>query len=329
MKLLLNNTATLPATGVPTTSNVHFDPAARQPARSKASNLTEAQQKLLKLSPLNQVKRALLRAICTALPKQGLKLALHHFSTPRARKPYTAADLPEGASPFTLPFKKGDLKGYTWGTGTRVVYLMHGWESHLGNMTRFVEPLTRAGFKVVAFDVPGHGHSSKQHVTLRDIGLALKSVMKHHGKAHAVIAHSCGAAATALLLREGPNLTPEALVLIAPMKSVQNHLDIFNRIARLPLHLLERLEKDLETHLGVGVKDTDVAVNVAKIKTKGLLVHDRTDAVIPFASACNIASAWTDASFHATTGLGHRKVLRDSSVIETVTSFITETGVQA
>ncbi|MBV9445637.1 MAG: alpha/beta fold hydrolase [Streptosporangiaceae bacterium] len=46
----------------------------------------------------------------------------------------------------------------SWGAGP-VVYLLHGWGGYRGQFGAFVAPLTSAGFRAVAVDVPGHGES--------------------------------------------------------------------------------------------------------------------------------------------------------------------------
>jgi hypothetical protein len=40
-----------------------------------------------------------------------------------------------------------------------IVYLLHGWGGYRGQFSAFVEPLTSAGFRVVAIDALGHGDS--------------------------------------------------------------------------------------------------------------------------------------------------------------------------
>ncbi|HEX7527755.1 MAG TPA: alpha/beta hydrolase, partial [Thermoanaerobaculia bacterium] len=55
-----------------------------------------------------------------------------------------------------------------------------------------------------------------------------------------------------------------------------------------------------------------------------LVVHDRDDAEVPIADAEEIVRSWPGARLHATSGLGHRRVLREPSVVTTVGRFLTE-----
>ena len=53
----------------------------------------------------------------------------------------------------------GEIAIWQWGRGPRVL-LAHGWGSHAGRLTPFVEALVGSGFGVAAFDAPGHGVST-------------------------------------------------------------------------------------------------------------------------------------------------------------------------
>ena len=54
------------------------------------------------------------------------------------------------------------------GAGPRIL-LVHGWGGHAARLRRYVRPLNAAGFRVVAFDAPGHGGSGGGPVSLPEI----------------------------------------------------------------------------------------------------------------------------------------------------------------
>jgi hypothetical protein len=79
----------------------------------------------------------------------------------------------------------------------------------------------------------------------------------------------------------------------------------------------------LEARVGIAMD----ALDVSALAPRGdaapvLVVHDRRDAEVPFASGAAIAGAWPGARLLATEGLGHRRVLRDAGVIEAAVSFV-------
>ena len=55
--------------------------------------------------------------------------------------------------------------------------------------------------------------------------------------------------------------------------------------------------------------------------------HDRDDSEVPWQDGAIIARAWPDAVFSSTGGLGHRRILRDPSVIRAVATFVAVTFV--
>lgn len=74
-----------------------------------------------------------------------------------AQPTYLSA-LPFAAQQITIYHNLRKLVGFEWYNDGPTVMLVHGWESNLGQMLSFVEPLRRNGFRVIAFDQPGHGH---------------------------------------------------------------------------------------------------------------------------------------------------------------------------
>ncbi len=53
-----------------------------------------------------------------------------------------------------------------------------------------------------------------------------------------------------------------------------------------------------------------------------LLVHDKRDFDVPVGEGAYLHSLWPGSEFMQTDGLGHRRILRHPSVIETVVAFI-------
>src|SRR5262245_61721459 len=73
----------------------------------------------------------------------------------------------------------------------------------MGDLTQFVEPLVRRGFRVVAFDAPGdgqsdHGPSGWRQITFLEFANALQAVVHATAPADGVVAHSGGVASPCL-----------------------------------------------------------------------------------------------------------------------------------
>ena len=60
---------------------------------------------------------------------------------------------------------------------------------------------------------------------------------------------------------------------------------------------------------------------LAHVKIPMLLVHDRDDLEIPFEHALKIQQTLRNAELIATSGLGHRRILKDPAVIDQISRF--------
>jgi hypothetical protein len=54
-----------------------------------------------------------------------------------------------------------------------------------------------------------------------------------------------------------------------------------------------------------------------------LILHDRDDASTSVTDGAAIAAAWPSAQLRVTSGLGHRRILRDPGVVTEVIDFVT------
>ncbi len=99
------------------------------------------------------------------------------------------------------------------------VVLVHGWGASIYMWRAWFEPLARAGWRVVAVDLPGHGLSDKpdddKAYTLEAMSSALRRLLECEGLLHApVIAQSMGATLALQIATERESAG--ALVLVNP-----------------------------------------------------------------------------------------------------------------
>ena len=63
---------------------------------------------------------------------------------------------------------------------------------------------------------------------------------------------------------------------------------------------------------------------VKQLNIPGLLIHDDHDVDIAWQEGHAVAQAWKNATFIRTSGLGHRRILRDATVVEAAVGFIND-----
>lgn len=208
-----------------------------------------------------------------------------------------------------------------WGAGPAVV-LAHGWGGVGAQLRSFVPPLLDRGFSVVAFDAPGHGRSGGRQTSMVHFARALRAVADSVGSVHAVIAHSLGGAATALALRDG--LRTRRAVLLGAPADPEDWTREFARRLRIPAPVMDRMRARVESRLGVAWSELRILGMAESLETPLLLVHDRDDAEVPWPDGAALAAAWPGARLVTTTGLGHRRILREPSVVAEAVAFVAE-----
>jgi pimeloyl-ACP methyl ester carboxylesterase len=242
------------------------------------------------------------------------------------RLPRQTAALSTAGAPFTVHVDGAAVRGATWGTGPNV-YLLHGWAGHRGQLEPFVAGLVERGFRVVAFDAPSHGASAPgafgpRSSSIPEFAAALTAVVAEHGPADALIAHSLGSVAAAIALCDG--LPAGRVAMIAPMASPASYARHFARVLGFGDRTLQRLTRRVERRVGAPMRHFDVpAIGAAVQMPPTLIVHDRDDRSIPVTDGIAIAEAWPSARLHVTSGLGHRRLLREPAVVAEVVDFVT------
>lgn len=257
-------------------------------------------------------------------PSATAHLMLDKFLTPRRKKDSNyLTHLPAGAQRITVYHNLTKLTGWVWGDKGPAVLLLHGWEGSTGRMIPMIEPLLHQGYRVFTLDAPGHGLSPKARTHLLDVGNAIQAMMEQHGPFYGVIAHSFGAAATSIMLAREPQLMPEKLILLSPMRDLDQHFEIFSSIARLSPAGRERVRQLIVRRVGQPFEKVSAIAAVRQLKSPGLIIHDRHDALIPYAVGEAVAQNWHNAQFISTDKLGHRAGLRNTTVIHHVLAFLT------
>ncbi|HEX6231977.1 MAG TPA: alpha/beta fold hydrolase [Jiangellaceae bacterium] len=231
---------------------------------------------------------------------------------------------PNEVSTVTLPGNR-QVAVESWGEGPRV-YLVHGWGGWRGQLGAFVEPLAARGHQVVAFDAPSHGESSPgRQGPRRSTGLemmeALQAVVGAYGPPAAIVAHSLGAATTAWSIRDGL-AAPERLALIAPTVGPVPYIRAMARMLGFTDRTRNAMINRFEAMFGRPIGDFDV-LTVGAGMPPTLIIHDQRDKEVAFGEAEQIAAAWPSSQLVSTDGLGHQRILRDSSVVSKVVDYVT------
>jgi pimeloyl-ACP methyl ester carboxylesterase len=212
------------------------------------------------------------------------------------------------------------IAAWSWGAGP-AVYLVHGWAGMGGQLGAFVEPLVARGLQVVAFDGPGHGHSGGRRASIVHFARAFAAVARVFGPAHGVIAHSLGAPSAAFAMKHH-GVETGRVVMLAPPADPGDWSRLFAARLGVSSRTMASMRTRSERWLGVSWAEVSLTALASGQTTPALVVHDVEDREVPFTHGAAVAAAWPGARLVETSGLGHRRLLRDEAVIAQVASFI-------
>jgi pimeloyl-ACP methyl ester carboxylesterase len=224
------------------------------------------------------------------------------------------------------PFEKESLTIYSQAAAPHgpVVLLVHGWGGHAGQMVALAETLAGRGLRPVILEMPGHGRSAGSESTLPQFTRAIEYVsarlVQQGFRLRALVAHSLGASAGAYVASRG--LPIERLVLLAPPASPPEYTRLFAQVFGLSEDTRAAMQKRIEAREGILMPQFEPTSVGPRIAVPTLVVHDRHDSINRFADGQAYAHEINGARLLATEGLGHRKLLKDASVLGKVAIFL-------
>ncbi|MGM0680146.1 MAG: alpha/beta fold hydrolase [Pseudomonadota bacterium] len=223
---------------------------------------------------------------------------------------------------YVSSLDNGMVALYRWGHKGPRVLLVHGWNGRATQLCGFIEPLLQAGYQVIAFDAPAHGHSPGKRTDLIEIAHALRSVSVRFGPFEGVIAHSFGMAVTAYALRH-LGVATHRVVGISPPGRMPYLFNRFCELLHLPHRAREAFEEQVMARFGKDVwEQLSPEANVELLENiPALLIHDNDDCEVTPGQAEILHQAWPGSHLLRTAGLGHRRILRDPAVIAHTVRF--------
>jgi pimeloyl-ACP methyl ester carboxylesterase len=254
------------------------------------------------------------------------KLAERLFVTPiSTRQPARESAWAEGAERTRIPSPLGPIPVWVWGEGPETVVLVHGWSGRGLQLGAFVEPLVARGFRVVTHDAPGHGVAHGRTSSMPAFAATLGAVGRRFGPVAAVIAHSLGSTAAiyALAQRE---LVADRFIAISPAARLHAIRERFGEMTGFTPSVIDRMRLAFEDRLGFNWETSEPLRLAPEMAMPSMVIHDAKDRFIPHSEGAELADAWPDGQLITTTGLGHHRILRDSTVIDSVLSFILESS---
>jgi pimeloyl-ACP methyl ester carboxylesterase len=268
--------------------------------------------------------RARLNLLAVMSKKKAAKKAYEIFCTPYYKSKKQAPPVFEKAAPLSINVKGNIVRGFVWNKGgIKRVLILHGFESSIKNFDAYIKELIAKNYEVLAFDAPAHGISGGKYITLP---LYIEMIMAIHfqfGIIQSFMSHSFGGLAVTHFIEKIPNNADTKLVLIAPATETKTAIDTFFRFLQLNEGVRSEFEKLLQAKSGVESAYFSIPRALQNIKASVLWVHDKDDDITPFRDVDPVIKKnYPNVSFYITERLGHKKIYRDSNVIQAVVDFL-------
>jgi pimeloyl-ACP methyl ester carboxylesterase len=261
-----------------------------------------------------------LRATAAVAPEAaaaGLEAVFRHsrrFPVPQRERRWLA-----GARRGAFEVAGRLLPTWSWGSGPAVL-LVHGWQGRGSQMGAFAAPLADAGFRAIAWDAPGHGANPGRLSSLPEMIEAVLAAARSAGPLAGAVAHSVGAAAVSGAMARG--LAVDAAVFLSPPAEPGRFLEHAGAWLGLPPPVAGRARRRIERRFAVRMADLAPVAQAPRMTTPLVVVHDRDDGEVPWEDGRRLAAAWPAARLVTTRGLGHRRVLRDPTVVGEAVDFL-------
>jgi pimeloyl-ACP methyl ester carboxylesterase len=273
-------------------------------------------------SPGVNLVRLAMKTIDRVWPALAGRLTYAMISSPPRYQPKPSElVLRASAHKWKIPFQDGWLQCYRWGKGP-VCLFVHCWGGRGTQAEHMIRKLTQNGFSVVSFDHPAHGQSSGKTAEMVRMAAAVTAVVKDVGPVHTLIGHSLGVAAATIALRDSA-LDVSRLVSISSLMHCIWFTEVMADFLGISANTVARVRRIVDDGYAqpVGWEDLSVVDMMARLSLPILLIHDYDDAEIPFEHGVKISRAVPKAQFLATTGQGHRRILKAPAVLDLITQF--------
>ena len=263
---------------------------------------------------------AALNTISYISPTYASKKALNLFATPRKGR-VTDIEIPflETAFKKEVTYQDLEIMTYRWPGKNKTILLAHGWESNTARWSFLIKELKTLDYNIVSIDAPAHGSSDGKQFNAVLYSECINVVVNTY-KPEIIIGHSVGGMASVFFQKKYQFTGLEKLVLLGAPAHFEG---VFKRYADM-LGYNNKIREGLDKLVLKRFNQLPSYFSAAKfsetISTKGLIIHDKHDKIIPFEDALLYKKYYTNAELIETKGLGHG--LKGEKITKIITEFI-------
>ena len=217
------------------------------------------------------------------------------------------------------------------------IVFVHGWEGRGTNFYKFIPKLTEKGFRVLAPDFPMNGNTGGNETGCHTFGFAINCILNYIKEPAILLVHSMGNWATCMNYYISDEKIRNQIKGFVGIGTPDKYTDMIIKVGRkfgLDDYANNLLLEKYSEKFGLDIHYFTVSEVIKYFNYPCLIVHDDKDKEIPIDWAMNLSKYIPEKfktykigdkefpCFHKTSGLGHRRILRDDNVVNVVVNFI-------
>lgn len=256
-------------------------------------------------------------------PVWAARFAAWLFCTPiRFKMPKRELDMNRDSRQEVLivPAIRKKIVVYHYGNSSKKILLVHGWSGRGTQLSVIADRLLQEGYSTVSFDAPAHGKSPGKRTQMLEFIESCLFLSRTFGPFTFGIGHSLGAMTLLQSTYRGAGF--EKLVLIGSGNMVPDIMNDFIAKLGLPSNISTLMKRYFDEISGMDTQNLSAEIVTPEIQVPVLVIHDTKDHDVPVSAAYRIHQSLPKAELLITEGLGHRKILRDHIVMETMMKFL-------
>lgn len=272
--------------------------------------------------------RTKFKLLATLSKKKAAEQAFALFCTPQSRNKKKLPAIFEQAEKLHFELDGVIVRGWRFNhqpddPQQRRALIVHGFESSVINFDRYIKPLVKKGYAVLAFDAPAHGRSGGKQINAPLYKKMIETIHATYGPVQSYVAHSFGGLGLCLALEDINHTADYRVALVAPATETVSAITGFFNFLQLDPAIRPEFEKLIVQRSGVSSEWFSIKRAMKHIKAKVKWYHDKEDDITPYSDVLKVKEEnYPNIEFVITKGLGHRRIYRDNKVSRSIVEFL-------
>ncbi len=253
-------------------------------------------------------------------PKLSGKMAIKLFSTPQKGKlKNQEPTLIKESKKRIIKYDTISIMTYQWEGENDTVLLAHGWESNSYRWKHLITFLKDLNYNVIALDAPAHGNSSGQVFNALLFSECIHVVAKTY-QPKTIIGHSVGGMASVFCQYKYQLPCVKKMILLGAPSNFVGVFDRYSKMMQYNTVVINAMNNYVLEKFNHLPEYFSAAKFSEEIHSKGLIIHDKEDSIIPYSDALDYKKHFSNAKLISTTGLGHG--LKSEKIYNSILEFL-------